>query len=159
MTSVVAKFEKPAENNGPSVEQYPNLRPFKKGQSGNPGGRPAGSQEVRELARTYTAEAIECLAQWMRQNKHPSASVAAANAILDRGWGKPVQEINASNTNINLTLSATIEQAARLIGHRADEFGGADRLLEAGPSAVRSNGAEGEEDRALANGGAKGDHD
>ena len=132
---------------------------FVKGQSGNPGGRPVVMAEVKELARSHTADAIDTLAEIMRDEDEPAAArVAAASAILDRGYGKPVQEINANNTNINLTLSATIEQAARLIGHRADEFGGADRLLEAGPSAVRSNGAEGEEDRALANGGAKGAH-
>lgn len=35
--------------------------PFKKGQSGNPGGRPRETREVRELARSYTAEAIKRL--------------------------------------------------------------------------------------------------
>jgi len=36
-------------------------KPFKKGQSGNPGGRPKIVGEVKELARTHTAEAIETL--------------------------------------------------------------------------------------------------
>jgi hypothetical protein len=65
-------------------------RPFTKGQSGNPGGRPKHDLEVKQLAREYTAEAIERLATWMR-GKNATASVAAAQAILDRGWGKPAQ--------------------------------------------------------------------
>ena len=34
---------------------------FKKGRSGNPGGRPKEIGEVRELARQYTPQAIEAL--------------------------------------------------------------------------------------------------
>ena len=36
-------------------------RPFKKGQIGNPGGRPKVVAEVNELARVHTAEAIQTL--------------------------------------------------------------------------------------------------
>ena len=63
---------------------------FRAGQSGNPGGRPKALREVTEAARAHTEEAIERLAYWMR-SKNPKASIAAANALLDRGWGKPAQ--------------------------------------------------------------------
>ena len=66
--------------------------PFKKGQSGNPGGRIGVPKEVRELARTHTEAAINRLAFWM-QSEDPRASVAACNALLDRGYGKPVAPI------------------------------------------------------------------
>jgi cytochrome P450 len=59
--------------------------------SGNPGGRPGGVAEVRELARTHTAEAIECLLKEMRNGDTSHARIAAANAILDRGYGKATQ--------------------------------------------------------------------
>ena len=39
---------------------------FSKGLSGNPGGRPRNKQKVAELARSYTREAIETLAELMR---------------------------------------------------------------------------------------------
>jgi hypothetical protein len=35
----------------------------------------------------------------------PAARVAASNAILDRGHGKPPQTIDANNTNVNYAVS------------------------------------------------------
>jgi hypothetical protein len=61
--------------------------PFKKGQSGNPGGRPKEISEVKDLARAHTAAAIERLAHWMMSDD-ARASVAASAALLDRAWGK-----------------------------------------------------------------------
>ena len=69
-------------------------KPFKKGQSGNPGGRPKVVAEVKELARAHTGEAIETLVSIMTNPKSaPAARVSAANALLDRGYGKPPQHI------------------------------------------------------------------
>lgn len=65
--------------------------PFVKGQSGNAGGRPKKVGEVTDLARTHTTEAIESLVYWMQQRDNPPASVAATNALLDRGYGKAAQ--------------------------------------------------------------------
>jgi hypothetical protein len=70
---------------------------FVKGQSGNPGGRPKQDDELRELAKAQTAEALKTLAQVMRSKKSPAAArVMAANSILDRGYGKPAQQIGLS---------------------------------------------------------------
>ncbi len=69
---------------------------FQKGQSGNPGGRPKLLGEVRDLAQQNTEEAITTLCVIMQDEKKPAAArVAAANAILDRGWGKPQQTLEA----------------------------------------------------------------
>lgn len=69
---------------------------FLPGRSGNPGGRPAGLREVQELARHRTAEAVETLTEVMTDPATPPAArVSAAVALLDRGWGKPVQAIEA----------------------------------------------------------------
>jgi hypothetical protein len=65
-------------------------RPFQKGVSPNPGGRPKAVGHLRELARKHTAEAVgTLLAVMMNSKSPPAARVAAASAMLDRGHGRP----------------------------------------------------------------------
>jgi len=65
---------------------------FKPGQSGNQSGRPKVDFEVRQLAREYGQEAIERLVAIMRGD-NPALAKAASEALLDRGYGKPVQSV------------------------------------------------------------------
>ena len=67
--------------------------PFKKGQSGNPGGRPKEVAEVRELAKEHGSAAIERLVELMASDNERTA-VAACEAILNRGYGRPPQAVN-----------------------------------------------------------------
>jgi len=62
-------------------------RPFAEGKSGNPGGRPKALKDIEALARKYTPAAIEALVAALTGKDR----VAAANALLDRGWGKAKQ--------------------------------------------------------------------
>ena len=64
---------------------------FQPGQSGNPGGRPKASARVRDAAREHTEAAIQVLVDIALAGESEAARVAAANAILDRGYGKPTQ--------------------------------------------------------------------
>ncbi len=89
-----------AKNMGKSRNNMPVGRRFKKGQSGNPGGRPAAIAEVRDLAREQTEKAIEGLASIADDTKAPPAArVAAYNSLLDRGWGRPSQTISGDSEN------------------------------------------------------------
>lgn len=68
---------------------------FQPGQSGNPGGRPKAVAKVQDLARIHTEAAIGTLVEIMSDDTAAKpARVAAAVAILDRGYGKPVQPID-----------------------------------------------------------------
>ncbi|GLH77507.1 hypothetical protein SSBR45G_24150 [Bradyrhizobium sp. SSBR45G] len=50
--------------------------------------------EIRSIARGHTKTAINTLVGVMRSPKATHAArVSAANAILDRGWGKPPQAL------------------------------------------------------------------
>ena len=63
------------------------------------GGRKAGTPnkvtaELAALARVHTAEALATLVRIANDPEAPSAAqVAAANAVLDRGHGKPRQAL------------------------------------------------------------------
>lgn len=60
---------------------------WKKGQSGNPGGRPKAVRDVAAAARLHTRAAIDCLANLLTCN-HPAARARAAEILLDRAWGR-----------------------------------------------------------------------
>jgi hypothetical protein len=58
------------------------------------------SADIRSLARSHTETAVRTLAGIMRQPKAPAAArVAAASALLDRGWGKPTQPLSGDEEN------------------------------------------------------------
>jgi hypothetical protein len=87
---------------------------FAKGQSGNPGGRPKAllpdGRTVQDLAREHTADAIAALVSVMSDDDAPPAAiVSAASAILDRGWGRPKQEVEAGD-NLTAMLADIIAQ-------------------------------------------------
>lgn len=47
---------------------------------------------LAELAREHTTTALNVLVQVAQASESDAARVSAANAILDRGYGKPVQQ-------------------------------------------------------------------
>ena len=94
---------KPAE----SSRRTPEGRPWKKGQSGNPGGRPAGIRaEVKKHTGDNGEKAIEALAliAWgtpaeitaffhAAHKPNVRERLEAVTELLDRGFGRPTQTL------------------------------------------------------------------
>lgn len=83
-------MEQPTGNSGGGIA---NLKPFKKGQSGNPNGRPKKSTVVKQKAEDHIDDAMRVLIDLMA-SADEKVRIMAANAILDRGLGKPKQAVN-----------------------------------------------------------------
>jgi hypothetical protein len=75
---------------------------------------PRAVTEIRSLARSHTRKAVNVLVGVMgSRGAKPAARVAAANAILDRGWGKATQPIEGGGNDGALEL---IHRIGRVIG-------------------------------------------
>jgi hypothetical protein len=73
--------------------------------------------QIRSLARSHTRTAVNVLVGVMRsKNATPAARVSAANAILDRGWGRAPQALSTGDDGA-LELVHRIE---RVIVHPED---------------------------------------
>jgi hypothetical protein len=73
------------------------------GRSANPGGRTKDSFAIQELAKSYAPQAVKTLAALMVDKRVPAqVRVNAAQALLDRGYGRPAQSIEAKVETVDL---------------------------------------------------------
>ena len=101
-----------------------NKGQFKKGQSGNPGGREKKSEEQKNLeamCRVKTLDALNVIEAIMFNGENERNKLTAAQYIIDRGWGKPKQAMELSgNDGQNLSIEVTyVDAANRLDNNRA----------------------------------------
>lgn len=86
---------------------------------------PDTAWQLRNYCRAYTLEAIEKLALLMRCND-PKLALTAASLILDRGWGKPVQQMEVGQPGDFTDL--TDEQLEQFIAETNKTIEARDRL-------------------------------
>jgi hypothetical protein len=112
---------------------------FLPGHSGNPSGRP--KSRISELARKHDAAAIETLASIMNKSRSDMARIAAATALLDRGWGKPVQPIGGDPEGMPIIhehRAVVLAEIHRIIAaQEADGGDGSDGRGEDGGTPLR----------------------
>lgn len=105
----MAKPHSPAENS----KKLPRGKPFQPGQTGNRGGRPKKTDEERTLeamCKDKTPEALETILFIMGEGTQERARLAAAQYVIDRGWGKAKESVELSGT-VNLSIADQIKQA------------------------------------------------
>lgn len=94
------------------ADKLENLKPFEKGESGNPAGRPKGAKNRSTIAKqwlevnqklknpltgneeTMSQEDLMTLALIKKARE---GDVAAYKALMDSGYGSPVQQIEQTN--------------------------------------------------------------
>lgn len=85
------------------------------------GGRNKATQHIKTMAQPYGPLAIKTLVELMMSGEYEPTRVAAAKELLDRGYGKAVQPVEAEvSHNIRYEVRLAFGQAQRL--HEADEL-------------------------------------
>ena len=99
---------------------------FKKGQSGNPGGRPKMPPDMKAAIQEKTPELLKSLFALARQKDDPRVQAVAIKELLDRGWGRAAQTINAKIEGVDPS-EAHLEALREIMNRRsrsADDEGG-----------------------------------
>jgi hypothetical protein len=100
--------------------------PFQKGQSGNPAGRPRKAiSDLSREARRYSHLALKTLVEICKTGVERNR-LAAANSILDRGFGRPLQSLDVLGLGKKLSELTPEELAsveARLMSSAVDDAG------------------------------------
>ena len=79
---------------GCSAKSKENLRPWKKGQSGNPSGRAKIPEDAKAMLKAATPQAVKLLVDTLNNPKEKTETrVRCAETVLDRVYGKANQPI------------------------------------------------------------------
>jgi hypothetical protein len=75
-------------------------------------------RQLTDLARAQTVAAVDALVTIMTGVESATARIAAANALLDRGWGKPRGDVEAEPA---VDIAAIIAERRRQVAEGMDD--------------------------------------
>ena len=113
-------------------------RPFPKGVSGNPGGRPKVDPEVKAILKAAAPDAARRLVEMM-YNENPKIAMWAITDILDRTQGKAIQE-QAINMDVTGFLDVGTQVRSILLERERERL--RVQVHEVLPASLESNETE-----------------
>jgi hypothetical protein len=103
---------------GAAISKKTVGRPFVKGQSGNPNGRPKMPKDLKEAFKAASPKALEILKKILADPEaKDSDRLRAAEIILDRAYGKPAQSVDITTDTVTIqeTLNERLEVVSRAL--------------------------------------------
>lgn len=99
----------------------------RRGAGRKPGAITKAKLDLAAKAKTHADTALKALVEIAKRGESETARVSAANAILDRGYGKPTQSLQHSGAIGTYDLSKVsddqLDQLEEILGPLADAGG------------------------------------
>jgi hypothetical protein len=115
--------------NSSGTAKAPRGRPFRPGESGNPGGRPKSNLELVESSRALTPMALQvwekAMADYLAGRGEAPQALKAAGDSMARAWGRTQErlEVRADVTSMDASAEEQLIATIKRLAGEDDEGG------------------------------------